>query len=98
MIWVIVENPTIWHMALPLVVSMMIFSVLKWGWPEIERRRQKLEVEKKPLWANNTKCPVYECGKPIDPRIRSVETGFNYCSFECAKKDVKNWSERLGED
>lgn len=36
------------------------------------------------LWKNNTQCPV--CGKPANPNIFSCETGYDYCSDECAKQ------------
>jgi len=62
---------------------------------EFLRFKEKFVAEKKPLWANNTECPAEGCGKPIDPKIRSAETGFNYCSNECATKDVEeNWSDK----
>jgi len=40
------------------------------------------------LWKNNEICPV--CGGKANPRIYAAETGYDYCSDECARLDVKN--------
>lgn len=36
-------------------------------------------------WKNNRICP--ECGSPIENlgKYQSAETGYSYCSWECAK-------------
>ncbi len=38
-------------------------------------------------WFGNTICP--NCLSPADPKIAACETGFNYCSGECAKEHVE---------
>jgi len=46
------------------------------------------------LWHENERCPV--CGFPVNPQIRAAETGYNYCSHECALTHVKNvWKEEM---
>jgi len=38
-------------------------------------------------WENNYECPI--CDAPTNPKIRSAETGLNYCSDEHTNQDVK---------
>lgn len=47
------------------------------------------DFEPKPLWRSNILCP--QCGKEVvyPPKIKACETGYSYCSEECAKKHVR---------
>ena len=51
------------------------------------RNSSNAKLKDPKLWKNNETCPV--CGFPADPRIFSCETGYDYCSDECAKQHVK---------
>ena len=57
---------------------------------KLVRLQEKLGIQEKILWYNNTECP--QCGKLIeDPKkIRACETGYSYCSEECAREHVKD--------
>ena len=47
-----------------------------------------MSAKKNPeLWKNNKQCPV--CGSSANPKIFSCETGYDYCSDDCAKQHVK---------
>lgn len=50
--------------------------------------KQCLVCGRIPLWKDNELCP--ECGGKINPKIRSCETGYYYCSDECAIKHVND--------
>ena len=41
------------------------------------------------LWYDNTECAM--CGKPIEDlkKFRACETGYSYCSEECAVEHVR---------
>lgn len=60
---------------------------------EIDQLKDKwgINFDEKPpaeiiLWENNDKCPV--CGDKVNPEIKACETGYHYCSNECANKHV----------
>ncbi len=55
---------------------------------KLVRLQEKLGIHEEILWFNNSECP--QCGKAIeDPKkIRANETGYSYCSDECAVKHV----------
>lgn len=40
----------------------------------------------KEFWKNNEECP--KCGMRVDPHIKANETGYNYCSRQCAISHV----------
>lgn len=47
-----------------------------------------MEEKKNALWKNNEQCP--ECGQKANQEIRACETGYSYCSEECATKHVND--------
>jgi len=39
------------------------------------------------IWHNNIECPI--CGQETKPEFRASETGYSYCSYDCAKVHVE---------
>jgi len=48
-------------------------------------------MSKEGLWRDNPECP--NCGRSVNPDIQACETGYSYCSNECALEHIKKWEQ-----